>query len=342
MNVGIYLDLRRSIVPGTTSSRLYGFTLELCEEAERLGCHSVWLTEHHCFDDGYLPQPLTMAAAIAARTRRMRIGTAVVIAPLHHPAHLAEQAAIVDILSDGRLDLGIGAGYRVPEYDLFGADPKRRYEATDACATELRRLWDGVVTPAPVQRRPPIWMGYQGPIGARRAGRLGERLLSADARLWPPYRQALEDAGHDLATARMAGSVNGWVSDDPEADWPTVARHVAAQFDSYRRYMVEGSGHPPPRPVDPEKLRGRAESRRPLDSIVYGTPEEVAHRVRTSTAGAPVETLFFWASIAGMADDLAVRHVHALCERLAPLLADSPPRADVASEKGRVIDDELP
>jgi alkanesulfonate monooxygenase SsuD/methylene tetrahydromethanopterin reductase-like flavin-dependent oxidoreductase (luciferase family) len=341
MNVGIYLDLRKPSVAATTTSRLYGFTLELCEEAERLGCHSVWLTEHHGFDDGYLPQPLTMAAAIAARTRRMRIGTAVVIAPLHHPADVAEQGAIVDNLSDGRLDIGIGAGYRLPEYELFGVDPRQRYEATDRCATELRRLWTGVVTPGPTQSRVPIWMGYQGPMGARRAGNLGEGLLSCDARLWPHYRQALVEAGHDAATARMAGSINGWVSDDPEGDWPVVTRHVAAQFDSYRRYMVEGTGRPLPRPVDPEKLRSRQESRGPLDSIVYGTPEEVAQRIRLSTAGSPVETVFFWASIAGMPEDLAIRHVHTLCQRLAPLLADSGQgEPSFESAKGRIIDDE--
>src|SRR5689334_13601790 len=159
-------------------SRLYGFTLELCEEAERLGAHSVWVTEHHLFDDDYLPQPLTMAAAIAARTKRVRIGTAIIIAPLHAPVEIAEQAAVVDLISDGRLDLGIGAGYRLPEYELYGKGMGKRYAVTDEMARELRRLWgEGGVTPAPVQRRLPVWMGYQGPQGARRAGLLGEYLL---------------------------------------------------------------------------------------------------------------------------------------------------------------------
>lgn len=322
MNVGIYLDLRQGAGTAPSGSRLYGFALELCEEAERLGCHSVWLSEHHGFDDGYLPQPLTMAAAIAARTARMRIGTAVLVAPLHHPAELAEQAAVVDLLSGGRLELGLGAGYRRPEFDLFGADIGRRYGATDAAARRVRELWAGVVTPAPVQSRLPIWMGYQGPQGAARAGRLGEGLLSVDAGLWPVYRQALVEAGHDPASSgRMAGSVNGWVTEDPEGDWPVVAGHVAAQFDSYRRYMVEGTDRPLPPPVDPEKLRARRSSRGPLSTIVYGTPEEVASRVRQTTAGAPVETVFFWASIAGMPEALVLRHVEVLCTRLAALLA---------------------
>jgi alkanesulfonate monooxygenase SsuD/methylene tetrahydromethanopterin reductase-like flavin-dependent oxidoreductase (luciferase family) len=331
VRVGIYFDLRHPPAWAGTWSRLYGFTLEVCEEADALGCHSIWLSEHHCFDDGYLPQPLTMAAAVGARTRRARIGTAILVAPLHHPAEIAEQAAVVDLISGGRLDLGIGAGYRLPEFALFGADIGRRYDATDDCARELRRLWGGVVTPRPAQQDLPIWMGYQGPKGAARAGSLGEALLTADARLWPSYRDALADAGYDPATrGRMAGGVNGWVTNDPERDWPVVSEHVAAQFDSYRRHMVEGTDRPVPRPVDPAKLRARESSRSPLDSIVYGTPGEVAERVRASTDGAPVETVFFWASIAGMPEEMVMRNVRTICTELAPLLVDHQPRGDTA------------
>ncbi len=324
MRVGIYFDLRNPPGWPTDSNRLYGFTLEMCQEAERLGCASIWLSEHHLFDDGYLPQPLTFAAAVAARTHEARIGTAIVIAPLHHPAALAEQASIVDIVSNGRLDLGLGAGYRVPEFDLFGADLSKRYTTTDDCARQLRDLWRQI-TPSPVQDRVPIWMGYQGPKGARRAGRLGEGLLCANADLWPQYRAGLVEAGHDPATGRMAGGINGWVTDDPEGDWPLVAKHVAAQFDSYRRHMVEGTDIPVPRAVDPERLRSRATARGPLDSIMYGTPAEVAAQIRSLTAGAPVSDVFLWASLAGMPEDQVARGVQTICTGLAPLLTDFDP-----------------
>jgi alkanesulfonate monooxygenase SsuD/methylene tetrahydromethanopterin reductase-like flavin-dependent oxidoreductase (luciferase family) len=319
--VGIYFDLRNPPAWRMSPSRLYGFALEMCEEAELLGCDSIWLTEHHLFDDDYLPQPLTFAAAVAARTRRVRIGTGIVIAPLHHPVEVAEQASVVDVLSDGRLDLGIGAGYRVPEFELYGADQATRYRATDDTARELRRLWaDGGVTPQPVQDRLPLWLGYLGPQGARRAGLLGEHLLTANKASWPAYRDGLLEGGHDVADARMGGGVQGWVSDDPEADWPAVAPFVAYQTDSYRRHMVQGTGAPTPKPVDPDKLRTR-QPRSALDHFVYGTPDDMAKWVREYTGDAPVDTLYFWASIGGMSEEMVVRHVQTVCTKLAPLLA---------------------
>jgi alkanesulfonate monooxygenase SsuD/methylene tetrahydromethanopterin reductase-like flavin-dependent oxidoreductase (luciferase family) len=321
MRVGICLDLRNPPAWPQDPAHLYGFGLELCEEAEHLGAGSVWVTEHHLFDDGYLPQTLTYAAAIAARTSTVRIGTGILIAPLHATVEIAEQVAVVDILSNGRVDLGLGAGYRVPEFELFGADIDKRYATTDARARELRELWaEGRVTPAPLQERLPIFLGYQGPQGARRAGRLGEGLLSSRASQWGPYREGLREGGYDESVGRMIGPMQGWVTDDPEGDWPVVSKHVAYQFDSYRRYMVEGTDQPIPRPVDPERLIAR-DTGKPLGTFLYGTPEDVAATMIENTAGAPVETVFMFASIGGMPDDLALRHVQTICTRLGPLLA---------------------
>jgi hypothetical protein len=106
-----------------------------------------------------------------------------------------------------------------------------------------------------VQDRLPIWLGYQGPKGARRAGLMGEGLLTLAASSWPHYRDGLAEAGHDRAAARMGGGVQAYLTDDPERDWPLVAPHIAYAQDSYRRYMVEGTDHPVPRPVDPDRLR---------------------------------------------------------------------------------------
>jgi len=322
VRVGLYFDLRNPQRWRQDPARLHAFTLELCEEADRLGIDSLWFTEHHKFDDGYLTQPLTFAAAVAARTTRARIGTAVLVAPLHHPVRLAEEAALVDLISNGRLDLGLGAGYRKPEYDLYGVSQERRYGRTDAQVEALRALWaeDGV-TPQPVQDPVPLWLGYLGPQGAGRAGRLGTGLLTANAEMWPHYRDALVGAGYDATAGRMAGGIQGFVSDDPERDWAWVSEHLEYQVDSYRRHMVEGTDQPVPRPVDAAKLRSR-EPRTSIDYFFLETPDQMADRVRAYTAGAPVETVYFWASIGGMSEERARDHVQLVCNKLAPLLAE--------------------
>lgn len=321
VNVGIYFDLRNPPEWPQDPARLYGFTLEMCEEAERLGAHSVWLSEHHLFEDGYLPQPLTFAAAVAARTSRVRVGCAVLIAPLRPAVQIAEEAAVVDLISAGRLELGLGAGYRIPEYELYGADITTRYSTTDRRVRELRSIWaDGRVTPAPVQDRVPIWLGYNGPQGARRAGRLGEGLLSTRADLVEPYLAGFDEGGHDRSDARMSGNAAAWVSEDPERDWPVVSRHIAHQFDTYRSYGVEGTGKRTPRPVDPAALI-ESDENTALSTFAFGTPEAVVAKLRARIGDAPVETLLFWASISGMPEEMVARSVELLCTRVAPLLA---------------------
>lgn len=264
-----------------------------------------------------------MAAAAAARTRRVRLGTAVIPAPLHAAPEIAEQAALVDIISDGRLDLGLGTGYRVPEYRLFGADLAKRYSTTDQRVREIRGLWaESLVTPGPVQDPLPIWLGYQGPQGARRAGRLGTGLLSLNPALLTPYREGLAESGYDVSTARMQGSFTTFVTEDPDGDWPVVRKHLAYQWDSYRRYMVEGTDQPLPRPIDPEKWRETGLSATGVGQFLYGTPQDVADAIRAYVAGLPVEGVFLWASLAGMPEEMVARQVQLIAGKLRPLLAD--------------------
>lgn len=323
MDVGIYFDLRNPPGWRTDWARTYSFALEMCEEAEHLGASSVWLSEHHLFEDGYLPQPLTFAAAVAARTCRVRIGTAVLLAPLRQAAHLAEEAAVVDIVSGGRLDLGLGAGYRIPEFELFGQNIADRYRATSAMVRGLREIWArGAVTPPPVQDPVPIWLGFNGPQGARRAGRMGEGLLSASRTLLEPYLAGLREGGHDVSTARMKGSIPAFVTDDPEGDWPLVSRHFAYQWDSYRRYMIEGTGREAVRPIDPDRSRAGG-LRGPAPGLLYGTPAEVAPAILEYVAGSPVQTVFLWLSLAGLPEEVVARHLRTICTGLAPLLAGS-------------------
>lgn len=331
MDVGVYFDMRNPMKWRRDPVELYGAFPELCEEIEHQGLDSIWVTEHHGFSDDYLPAPLTLLGAAAARTRRVRLGTGVVVAPLHEAAELAEQAAVVDLLSGGRLDLGLGAGYRPPEFDLYHADLGTRYGVNDDRARRIRELWSSrAVTPSPAQPRVPIWMGYLGPKGARRAGRLGEFLLSPDARNWEPYRLGLIEGGHDPSIARMGGGIQAWISDDPERDWPIVREHLAEQANSYRLHGRMGySGLPPYKPVDPDVLRGRRpRGRTSTDYFVFGTAADVAEFVRDFTAGAPVDTVYFWAALPGMPAEQVAANIRAIATDLAPLLREIEPSAE--------------
>ncbi len=321
MEVGIYLDGRNPPQWARPWPEHYARTLELVEEAERLGAASVWLSEHHFFEDGYLPQPLTFAAAIAARTRSIRIGTAVLLAALRTPAQLAEEAAMVDILSNGRLDLGVGLGYRVPEYEGFERTFDRRFAQTEAVLREVLRLWaEGGVTPLPVQQPMSLWGGFFGPRGARLAGELGAGLLAVDPALMAPYREGLVAGGHDPASARCAAVVNLVLADDPEAAWPRIRPHLQYQWDSYNRYAVEGTGAAAPRPIDPDRWTAPGKDGAPPRFGVF-TPEDAAAHIHAITDGLPVVQVYLWASIAGMPDDLVERHVALASTELRGLLA---------------------
>lgn len=320
MEVGLFFDLRNPPDWRVDDTRLYGFTLEMMQEAERLGAHSVWVTEHHLFEDGYLPQPLTFLAAVAARTKKLRLGTAILLSALRSAPQIAEEAAIVDIISGGRLEIGLGAGYRVPEYELFNADITQRFKTNDLRAKQLRQIWaEKKITPQPVQNPVPIWMGYQTPKGAKRAGRMGERLLCANGALWAPYREGLVEGGHDPKIGHMGGHIQGWISDDPDADWPVLKKYLAYQTNSYKRYGAEGTGAPPPPPVDVEKFR-TAGTEAGMAAFLLATPEEAAKRIKAYVADAPVKHIHMWASIAGMPEKMAMKHIETLCTKLAPLL----------------------
>ena len=157
----------------------YREMLLLGAEAERLGFDSVWLSEHHFFADGYTPSLLVQAAAIAARTDRIAIGTGVLLAPLHHPLRLAEDAGTAQLLADGRLILGIAQGWRREEFDRLGIPYTGRHLRLEAIVRTLRESWaDGAVTPK-LDRPPPIRVGAMSEPAVRRAARLGDGYLAS-------------------------------------------------------------------------------------------------------------------------------------------------------------------
>lgn len=316
--IGLYFDFRNPAPWHRPWTEHYASTLEFIEEADRRGIGSIWVTEHHFFDDGYLPQPLTMAAAIAARTRSARLGTAIVIAPFRPAVQMAEDAALIDILSSGRFELGIGAGYVRPEFDAFGADIDRRYHVTDERIAEVRRLLDtGAVAPGPVQDHLPLWAGYLGPRGARRAGRLGVGLLHLNAEHLEAYRAELDAAGHGADTARMGGLAGFLVADDPDEAFERVLPHLTHQLNSYRANAAKGTGREA-RMLTTEEVRGRGSGViRPLEVL---TADEAVARIRGWCDEMPVEHVYVWASVGGMPQDLVERQMELLVDQVIPAL----------------------
>jgi len=316
LRLGIALDLRNPARYRRDPVELYRCALRLCEEADDLGIDMVWVSEHHGFADGYLPQPLTFLAAVAARTRRLRIASGVTVAPLRPAALVAEEAAVVDLLSGGRLELGLGAGYVESEFAIYGAPGfRRRHRLTDACVGQIRRLWaEGVVTPAPVQPSVPIWLGYQSPAGAKRAGLLGTGLLSARRDLIGPYRRALSEARHPADSARMGGFLNMWITEDPERDWPVVAEHLSAQWSGYPRH-ASGQRPTPADGPDAWRQRGLGAER---GHLLVATPEVAAGQLADYVRGTPIDTVFTFAMLPGMPPELGRTHVRILGTELLP------------------------
>lgn len=235
---------------------LYERMLGQMEAAEELGFHDAWITEHHFTEYGAtVPDPTVFLAAMALRTRRLRIGVAVSVLPLRNPVQLAESYAMVDVLSGGRLEVGIGRGSTALEFERFGISNKDSAVRTRESTDVILRAWadepltfhgeifdyeDVPVLPKPIQRpHPPIWVGAtRTPESFEWAGRNGFHLMTLPYMFEPSdlgplidlYRGALKESGYDLATHHIEGKFHAYV-----APTDAAAKDALPYLLNYRR-----------------------------------------------------------------------------------------------------------
>ncbi len=243
--------------------RYYREALEEVSRAEELGFDSVWMEEHHAVTDHYWPSPLVVLAGFATRTSRLRLGTDILVAPFHHPVRLAEDVAMLDVISGGRVTIGIAIGYKPDEFALYGVEMERRGARFEEQLTIMRRLWtddavafrgrfytvNGRLEPRPVQRpHPPLWVGGWGELTLKRAATLGDNWIpgpTADLGRLLAGKQAFLD---NRRAAGRTGPITEWplTRDVIIADTDREARALAEEhiMVAYRREYAGGWRHP--------------------------------------------------------------------------------------------------
>lgn len=281
--------------------QVYAETFEQIVLAEDLGLELCWFTEHHFIADGYLPNFVPVAGAAAALTDKIRFSTDICLMPFRNPVRLAEDLAILDNISNGRMELGAGMGYAAHEFDGFGIPLSRRVSLTEEAIEILRAAWsrepfsfegkrysyrDLRVTPDPVQDGgPPLWIAATSEAGALRAARYDTHLLPQGPRraVLDPWQQALRDTGRDPDDKRV-GIIRGvFVTDDAEREWTPVAAAERYRRGVYAGIIKASSDHKraakqrgPNEPSEPRQPD-------PLNPLVW-TVGDVDHCVAELTA----------------------------------------------------------
>lgn len=231
--LGIALPLAsRNDEPATFASEL----LAEVRAADAAGFDVCLIPEHHGGPRTSIAAPLTLAAALAPVTTRIRIGPGVLVLPVHHPRHVAEQLTMIDQLAPGRVVLGVGTGYQAEDFEPFGIDRSERGRRTDAALMELGRLMSADGITPPFSAPPPIWVGAWSDVGLRRAAQRANGWLADPIRtvsevrgMAERYREMAEGAGA-VVVMREA-----WIDDcaDPMATFAPIIEPV---FRYYRRH----------------------------------------------------------------------------------------------------------
>ena len=297
MRFGLFGGARTRRAVGLADSQGYETFIQYVQEAERLDFRSFFMVEHHFTGQGQVSASLTLLAYLAARTSRIRLGTAVVVLPWHNPVLIAEQAATLDLLSGGRFDFGVGKGYRAAEFAGFCIPPAEAAERFDEAIAVIRKAWTSedrfshhgkrwhfenvVVEPAPVQRpHPPLWLAAGSAESIRRAARDGFNLLLDQL---ASVEQIIERVAIFRAEcARVGRAYDGrMVAVARALQMIRTEAERAAAYETRRRVVgVIGDLH----------KGARAASVEADDAALLGTPAEIVARIRRLEAGG-VETI---------------------------------------------------
>lgn len=227
--------------------------------AESCGFDAMFFGEHHQDRDGFLPSPLIVSTAIAARTTRLKVGTSVLLLPLYHPVHVAEDVATLDIVSHGRVILGVGLGYQPADFAMFNVPQHERVGRFAESVEIIRHCWSGErfsypgkyyqlnevqMLPRPVQRpAPPLWIGGWVPSAIRRAARLGDAWVSSPSMpldtmraVTQQYRDEATAAGREPCVILMR---DAWVAQSRDEAERVYGPEVLAAYKYYWRNNAE-------------------------------------------------------------------------------------------------------
>ncbi|MGI9327629.1 MAG: LLM class flavin-dependent oxidoreductase [Pseudomonadales bacterium] len=259
LRFGVAYDFRNPPDSGIRMPDLYQQVLEQIEWLDKLKVDLIWFTEHHFVDDGYLPAWIPIATAAAARTNHVRFSSDICLMPFNHPLRLAEDLAILDNVSNGRAEVGIGLGYAPHEFRGFGIPQKNRVSLTNEGIEVLKHCFSGEkfsyqgkryqfndvkITPGYVQEGgPPLWIAAMSRAGAMRAAKYDTHLLPQGARdaALLPYLEELKTTGRDPSNYRVGIIKSVLVTDDKDKDWPVVKASERYRMQLYSRFFAESN-----------------------------------------------------------------------------------------------------
>jgi len=251
MFFGLRFDLRNPDFAGTPMTLRYAAALEMAAWADGLGCVSVAISEHHSSPDGYLPSPIPMAAAVAARTTSVPIMIAALIAPFHDPLRLAEDMIFLDNLSRGRVDLIVAGGYVHEEFDLFGVPMNERAKRVTEMVATLRSAFRGEpfeyrgrtvqLTPAPFRPGgPSISLGGSSEAAARRAARIADGFIPTVPEVWDFYRDEVQALGRpDPGPSPISQMETVALATDAEEGWERMGPYFLHETQAYGAWQAQ-------------------------------------------------------------------------------------------------------